>query len=268
MLETPESVAPATSYATEVDSWHQSAYAQNDWPEMVEQAQPEHTGYSYEDASFVGTATQETYTVTPGPGNDGRCYRDLFVDWCLMFETPESVAPATSYATEVDSWRQPAYAQSEWPKIIEQAQPHYTGYSNQGTSFVGTTTQGTYSATPGPSSSKHIFYSTTFVRDITLTNHEKSRSTTRGKPSAGPRRPCLTGPVLELGARFRIQLTPFHSGMYRQCTGVVPVQLGLSWFYHPDTSLMESTVLGPISTEMRRQAHQPWCNHPHHTLRR
>lgn len=98
----------------------------------------------------VGSTTARRREITVN--ND----HNLLVDWYLMFDTPESVAPATSYATGIDNWRQPAYTHNNWSEI-EQAQPEYPDYSSrEATSLAITATQETSFTTPGPSSSKHL----------------------------------------------------------------------------------------------------------------
>ena len=62
-------MAPTTPYASGIDSWPQPSYTQSYYPEIGQQAQPEHTGYLDQGTSFVRAVTQETPTTIPGPSN-------------------------------------------------------------------------------------------------------------------------------------------------------------------------------------------------------
>ena len=67
--EPPESVAPATSYATQAGGYGQPSYSGQYWPEVGQQTQSYPSGSLYREVDFTSMATLEAPTMGPTPGN-------------------------------------------------------------------------------------------------------------------------------------------------------------------------------------------------------
>ena len=124
-----------------------------------------------------------------------RC--NLFSDSCLMRDSSDPVAGATSYSGEFDSYSQPSPADPCWPAVGKQPHPEHAGFSGRGT-FHTSSTMAAESCTviSTPSSGDNLlctfeelnaqwslFY---YFIVIPLTDHEQCCSTTGGRTRAAP----------------------------------------------------------------------------------
>ena len=123
--------------------------------------------------SLGSTASYGKYHCSPG----------LFVDECLMRDSPEPVASATSqYTTQISDYGQQPYPGYNWSAVRTQAQPHRSSILSRGTSFAPSETP-TMALTSG--SRKYLFYTET-LRIRMLTDSEQSQSTTSGPARVSP----------------------------------------------------------------------------------
>jgi len=65
----------------------------------------------------------------------GESHSDCFIDWYLIHEPSESVAPSASYTSGTDGYSWPSY---DWSADHQQAQFHYPDYLSRDDSFVST----------------------------------------------------------------------------------------------------------------------------------
>ena len=77
-------------------------------------------------------------TSLPATDSYGRHCCDSSADWCLTLESPEPLAPSTSYTNQTDSYGQPSYSGNYWPELDQQAQSYHSGSLSQDYSFDGT----------------------------------------------------------------------------------------------------------------------------------
>ena len=74
-----------------------------------------------------------------------------------MIESPASLAPQNSHATQVSGYRQPPYPDHHRPVVDQQARPYYPGFLSQDASFINTVASGPSTITPAPRSGKTLF---------------------------------------------------------------------------------------------------------------
>ena len=100
--------------------------------------------------SVVGEPTKNLLATT----SYGEHRRNNFTDWCLTLESPDSLAPATSYANQVDGYGQPSYSNNYWPEV---GQSYHSGPPNQEFSFGNTVVSEPSTVTPALGSGKSLF---------------------------------------------------------------------------------------------------------------
>ena len=61
--------------------------------------------------TIVGSSTS-----LPATDSYGTHYCNLSADWCLMLESPGSLAPSTSYTNQTDGYGQSSYTGNYWPE--------------------------------------------------------------------------------------------------------------------------------------------------------
>ena len=93
-------------------------------------------------------------TSLPATAGHGKNHCNLSVDWCLMLESLEPLAPTT---TNIDGYNQPSYSDDYWPEVGRQAPSHYSGSSSQDLSSAGTAVLEPSAAVPTLSSGKCLF---------------------------------------------------------------------------------------------------------------
>ena len=87
----------------------------------------------------------------------GKHRYSLLADRYLMPGSPESLAPATSYANQADGYGQPSYLSNYWPEVDQVAQSYHSGPLNQ-EFFDNTVVSEPSTVIPAPSSGKSLFF--------------------------------------------------------------------------------------------------------------
>jgi len=108
-------------------------------------------------------------TSLPATDSHGTHCRNLSADWCLTLESPEPLAPSTSYTNQTDDHGQPSYSGDYWPEVGQQAQPHRTGSRSQHYSFDGTVVPEPSVMDPTPDSCKSLSFLRLRVLEYLLT---------------------------------------------------------------------------------------------------
>jgi len=108
-------------------------------------------GMPEQSGSVVGEPTNLLATTSYG---EHRC--NLFADWCLTLESPESLAPATSYVNQADGYSQPSYSSNYWPEVGQEAQSYYSGSLGQEFFFENTAASEPSIVIPAPGSGKSL----------------------------------------------------------------------------------------------------------------
>jgi hypothetical protein len=99
----------------------------------------------------------------PGPAvslpkaGHGKHYCNLFVDWCIMPGSPDSLAPATSYMHQIDGFGQPSYSRNHRPGVLQQPQSYHSGPPSHGFSFAGAMVPEPFTVVPTPGNGKSLF---------------------------------------------------------------------------------------------------------------
>ena len=101
--------------------------------------------------SMVGSSTS-----LPATDSHGTHCCNLSADWCLTLESPELLAPTTSYTNQTGSYGQPSYSGDYWPEIGQQAQPYHSGSLSQDYSFDSTVVPEPSIVDPTPDSCKGL----------------------------------------------------------------------------------------------------------------
>ena len=91
------------------------------------------------------------------PTNYGNHQHNPPVDWCLTREPPESVAPATSYATQAGGYGQPSYSGQYWPEVGQQTQSYPSGFLGRDVPFTSMEALEASTTRPAPSSGEYLF---------------------------------------------------------------------------------------------------------------
>ena len=90
--------------------------------------------------------------------NYGKRIYNLFIEWRLTRELPESVAPATPHATQTDGCGQPSYSGGYWPGVDHQARPYRSDFLSRDGSFTNTVASEVPTTIATPSSGENLFY--------------------------------------------------------------------------------------------------------------
>jgi hypothetical protein len=96
-------------------------------------------------------------TTPRATANHGKHHCNLFVDWCLMPGSPESLAPATSYMHQVDGFGQPPYSRNYRPGVDQQAQSYHSGPPSRGFFSASTAAPEPFTTVPTPGNGKSLF---------------------------------------------------------------------------------------------------------------
>ena len=108
--------------------------------------------------------TVSSPTSLPATAGHGKNYCNLSVDWCLMLESLEVLAPTT---TNIDDYDQPSYSDHYWPGVGRQAQSYYPGSLSQDFSSASPAALEPFTASPTPSSGKCLFSQAASSRVLT-----------------------------------------------------------------------------------------------------
>ena len=83
--------------------------------------------------------TVDLPATLPAAAGHGKHFCNLFIDWCLTPESPESLLPTNSWATnQQDGYSQPSSSSYRWPEVGQEAQSYYPGSLSQEYSFPST----------------------------------------------------------------------------------------------------------------------------------
>jgi len=76
-------------------------------------------------------------TTLPAMAGNGKHCCNLFIDWYLTPESPESLLPTNLWTNQPDDYSQPSSSSYCWPEVRQGAQYYYSGSLSQDYSFPG-----------------------------------------------------------------------------------------------------------------------------------